>query len=503
MQSESHALLELFGEALAAEPDSKPLQEAFSNAMAMLRNEDVGWENFVGGGYGDEGEQFGLSLENLKQWGAKIDESVIGAPWMGSGFRRRRDYIWKDGLRHGNIPKPTQGKRNIQEIIDRPMNQMNFFGPTARHATEKRLYTSGISFWIGHDTKKDLTSIPLRQITDQILEPNGLGYAIAYKREWSERNLAKGTTEKKVLWYFVEEFKNYRVKEIKIGGGEAEPVSQDHVIFDMHANRSAGLVYGAPDALATYVWNSIVRDSTLDGRSMTKALATFALKASVKTKSGGQNAAMQLATTEGAGNTAVLGQANDLVPLASAGKGYDFSGLVFLLAIVATSLDLSVIDISASPGDAGSSYGAGQLMSLPTRLAMMARREEHVALEKRVLRWMGIPNPDVHFKPFESGEEVYRSLQSLVLLLNNGTHSRQEIRDLVDDLLGQPDGAVPTDDKQPAVLLAKALAKAAPKPAAPEPAADDGASAPQTASPNQGRSNGTGGQSGAGNDIRR
>lgn len=507
MQAESSALLELFGEAMIAEPSNANLREVFDKAAAMLRLEDQGWQPIFSGTGDTETEQFGLTLEQLKEWSGKLLESTVGAPWIGSGFRRRRDYIWRGGIRYGNIPSGgTQGKKNIKRIVDDPINQMNFFGDSARFAREKCLYAEGVAFWVGNEATKQLTAIPLRQIKDQILEPNGLGYAIAYKREWSERDLATGAVIDRRRWYFVNEFKHLRVKEIKVSGGQTEEVDQKHVIFDMHVNRATGLIYGAPDALAAYVWNGIAREATLDGKAMVKALATFALKASVKSKPAGENASMTLASTQGAGNTAVLGGANDLVPLASAGKGYDFSSLVFLVAIVATSLDLSVIDITASPGDAGSSYGAGQLMSLPTRLAMEARRSEHVEMDKRVLRWMGVEDPDVNFVPYDSGDETYRAIQSLILLLQSDTHDRQEIRDMIDDLLGRPNGTAPTEDKRPSVLLAKSLEKIKPKPEPAAPGADGAnANAPQVASPNQGRSNGSGGQNGgnASNDIRR
>lgn len=512
--SKTTAMLEIFGEALHAPDDAQRemIVEAFDKIRSLIDREDQGWIPLYSGGLTDTESEFGLKLDDLKSWGRKIRESIVGAPWIGAGFRRRQNYIWRGGIRYGSIPSGgVQGKKNIQAIIDSPGNQFHFFGKAARRAREECLYAEGVAFWIGNEKTKQLTAIPLRQITDQITEPNGLGYAIAYKREWTERNLRTGDSEKKTRWYFTDRFVDQRVPTIttKLSGKtEVEEVDQKHVIFDQIANGSTGLVYGAPDAVAAWVWNGIARDATMDGVTMTQAMATFAFKASVKSPGGAQNAAIELASPQGAGQTAIAGQANDLVPMSSAGKGYDFSTLTFLVAVIAASLDVSVIDLTSDPGNAGSSYNAGELMTLPTRLAMEARRDEHVELDKRVLTWMGVDSPEVTFVPFNSGEEMYRSVQSMVLELDKDSMTRQEFRDRLDDLFGRPNGTVPAEDQRPSVLLAKALAKATPKPAAtPADGAQPGetTSTPQTASPNQGRSNGTGGQQGgsASNDIRR
>lgn len=132
---------------------------------------------------------------------------------------------------------------------------------------------------------------------------------------------------------------------------------------------------------------------------------------------------------------------------------------------------------------------------------MEARRDLHVDFDKRVLRWMGVDDPDVSFVPFLSADEVYRKVQGLGMEYGFDVFDRQELRDMLDDLMGRPNGKVPTEDKRPSVLKAKALAKAVPQKA---PGADASGDTPkQVAPPDQGQSNGTGGQDNSGNDIRR
>jgi hypothetical protein len=497
MTPQRHLLVETVTEALAAmkAQDSgrdAVVSEAFTKIAAILKAEDKGWTPLFGPG--DEDERFGLRLEDLKEWSRKIRESMVGAPWLKRGYGLRSSYIWQNGIRYANIPEPTRGKANIQKIIDRPGNQTHFFSKEARKRREGRLYSDGIALWLGDERTKDLEALPLGQITGQLLDPDGLGMIWAYRRQWEERNLTTGKKEPKVEWYFTDQFKDKRPKGGKIRHGEQdEPVSATHVIFDQHANRQDGLAYGAPDALAAWVWNQYVRDGYMDGRTMQQALATIAYKVTNGSAKGAQNASLQFANPQGAGSTAVLGQ-NDLTPMTTAGRGYDFSSMRELLATVATALDVSVIHLSANPADSGSSYGSALTLDLPTRLAMESRRDEHVELDKRVLRWMGLEEPEVAFKPYDSGEEQYRAAQAIILQGQAGVYSPQEVRNLLDDLYGRPNGKVPTG------TLPWNNAKSTPAP----PGGGAPAEPPQVASPAQGRSNGTGGQQGgsASNDLR-
>ena len=516
------AVVEVFGEAILT-GDHEALKEAFTSVQRMLTRDDAGWVPLVGGSWQAD-EQYGLKLADLKQWSKKIREAIVGAPWIGRGFRLRANYVWENGVRYGNVTGSKQvggikGKKNIQDVIDRPGNQFHFFSKDSRRAREECLYADGVAFWIGNETTRDLEAIPLWQIDDVLLEPNGLGYAVAYKRKWTYYDFTKGEATPLERWYFTDQWATKRPSSIKRKGeSNPIPVDQKHIIFDLHANRSTGLVFGAPDALAAWVWNGVAREAVGDGRAMQQALATFAMKASVKNQAAATGTALQLATPQTAGSTAVVGQANDLVPMSSAGKGYDFKSLLFLVAIVASSLDVSVVHLTASPGDAGGSYGASQTLDTPTRLAMEARRDLHVDFDARVLRWMGADDPDVSFIPFDADEAVYRKIQGLTMALNNDSISRQEFRNMLDDLLGRPNGTVPDEDQRNSVLQAKAMAKVAGTSTTvkdPSKVGDGtstttvtrkgggGASLPQTANPAQGRSNGTGGQSGSANDIRR
>ncbi len=468
------------------------LAEAFDRLRGMLAREDRGWVRLFGQ---DNDLRFGLRLEDLKQWGHKIEEAIPGAPWVGSGFRRRADFVWKDDIHYGNLPHGTQGIRNLLDVTRQPRNRENFYSPGARRQRERKLFTQGIAIYKGNDTTLAIEPIPLHQITDEFLDPEGLGFVWAYLREWSSRDPRTGATRQYARWYFTDLFKaeRDRILNIQSPNGVKIPVDREHTFLVQHANRAANMVYGSPDGLAGFIWSGIARDAVMDGISMTEALARFALKAVANSKQGAKNAALQYAQGATAGSMAVVGGPNALQEMNNAGKAYDFAALRPLIAIAATSFDIPVGALTADSSGDGS-YASAVTLDLPTRLAMSTRREEHVEFESRVLKWMGMRDePDVYFHPYDSDDEVYRAAQGFMLGYANNLYTEQEARDFLDTLFGLKQGRPPRGAARPFGDLA-----------AGNNAAGKSAALPQTASPTQGRSNGTGGQKGgsASKDIR-
>lgn len=428
------------------------VQEAFDKVRALLAREDRGWTNILGGGDDDEP---GMTLDALKEWSEKLRESVVGAPWMGRGLRLRSSYIWRDGIRYGKIPGAAKGRgTNVQALIDDGHNQFNFFSKAARRRREGCLYHDGVAFWIGEQATKKLTAIPLSEITARLVDPNNEGIIWAYQRSWTEHFLDGRKPKERIEWYFVERFIDKRVKEIKIPGDrQTRQVSQTHVIFDQHANSMTGFAFGSPDALAAWIWNGIARDLYMDGVTMSQALATFAFKASVTSKAGGDNTSLKFAEPTGPGSTAAVGGAQDLIPMPSAGKGYDFAGLRAVTAVIAASLDVSNIALTADTSAAGSSYGASQTLDLPTRLAMEARRFEHIDLDIRVLKWMGVRDPEVFFLSLNDPAEVFREAQALLLLWSSGLYKPEPIEKRLSELMqiisnSVPDGVLIPNNKE-------------------------------------------------------
>lgn len=398
------------------------LQENLSAAQAMLSREDVGWLKLFGGS-----DDEGLSLDDLKNWSDQIQNARVGNPHIKHGLMLRQSYILKGGIKYDLHPK--QGKTNVQPYIDTVSNQRNFFGKSAYRKRETGLFNSGLYVSFGVNKTKELEPIPIAEITDYARHPKRKSEIIAYRHTYDEFNESNGETKTINEWVYVDHYPEAkRKKTIKRQGGEPEKVRDDLTAFDLIANGVDDYALGAPDALAALVWSRLVRDLTMNGITMSNALATFAFKAASNSKKGGENVALAMATATTPGSTASVGGVNDLVPMSSAGRGYDFDSYRFVVATAAAALDLSVIAFSSDPGTAGSSYGSAQTLDMPTRLAMESRRDEHVEYDTRVLRWMGATGFDVSFTPYDDATELLRALQAEVIRWGMGLYSAKEMK---------------------------------------------------------------------------
>lgn len=442
--------------------DNEVLQESLSQVQQMFAREDRGWSAKFA-----SADEFGMSLDELKEWSEQIRNAAIGAPWIKRGLGLRSSYIWQGGIYYGNIPGKKQGTGvNVQAIIDHPINQRNFYSAAARTRREGCLYSDGLYLTIGDNVTKVLHNIPLQEITADLRDPDHQEDVWAYRREWQRYNSKTKQSDTIKRWYYTDTF--YDKRPTAVGGkapfiegsdGEREYISQNHTAFDMVANGMDGFAYGSPDALAALIWSRIARDAYMDGIQITSALATFAFKASVATKAGADGASMKVASAP-AGSTAVVGQTNDLVPMSSAGKAYQFDDLRGVVAVVATALSVSAIALTSDPGAAGSSYGSASTLDLPTRLAMEARREEHKAYDRRILIWSGAKDAEVYFQALTDPTDMYRQTQGVILEWDTGLYSPEEIKTALEALKGNdiskvkvPDGVMlPNNEKYTASL---------------------------------------------------
>jgi len=473
-----------------AQAGANPIvKEALDNVMAMLAREDQGWEIFQGG---NGAPVKGMELNELKVWSAKLREFAAANPLGKRGFKLQHAYVEKGGgIKYKGVPglngEPPADNRGraprVKEKILDPVNQRNFFGKNARRERHLCLYTEGIRLWIGDDKTKKLYPIPLDQITGILTDPDFPGVVWAYRRAWSQRQ-RDGKYKDFVKWYFVDHAKDMAVETIH-WGNEEEKVDTSMTAFDMHANSFDNWPFGIPDALAAWIWADIVKNLYMDGVDVSSAMATLAFKVNAASKAAGQNAAVQFASPQSAGGTAIMGVGTDLSVLSSAGKGYDFSHIRGVIAMVATSLDVSTIALTSNTADAGSSYGSAATLDEPGRLTMMTRRDEDIALDERVLRWMD-PNGEfeAYFEPYEDGTEIYRQLQAITLIWLQGVISDEVYKGMAADILGIPSlGDTPQGMLMPNNI--KSLAR--------KDIDTDGGPTGSAGAPTQGRSSGNGG----------
>lgn len=468
--TERHKLLNETLEAV--ENDRERLSEALSNAVLMLRQEDVGWAM-----PGSDGTYRGLTLVELQKWSSEIRVSLTGTrekapnPHMRNGMMLRHSFIWEGGIQYANVPgsKETPIKQratDVHKIITDISNQRLVFAPSARRRREHALFADGLYIVVGETvgTKRKLRPIPLHEITDTYRDELYEDEIVAYRwtRNEAER-FSKGANKgeltgerkEKSYWVYVDWFDGEKVDGIKYAG-KVEPVLKSHTAFDLHANRPDGAAFGSPDAIAALVWARIIRDLIMNGVKMQDALAMFAFKATSKTKKGQEQSALELAKATDAGSTAALGGDNDLVPLNSAGKGYDFGSIGFVVATMAASLHVSGIALSANTALAGSSYGAAKTLDLPGRMAMETRRREHVEFDERILRWLGADEATAYFDNYDDATDEYRAVQAAMLAWTTGVLSPEGFREELEIIYGRklsgkiPEGILLPNNKESA-----------------------------------------------------
>lgn len=435
--SERDRLLEsLRAEAEAIGTTNESLREALSNAVQMLRQEDVGWAEPNGM------SDYGLSLSDLKKWSKEIRTAYTGTreraanPHIRNGFMLRQSYIWMGGIKYTGVATTTQGRRGFKDYHDDAQNRRMFFEPSARRRREMALFADGIFLAVGNDKTKTIRTVPIHEITDTHRDEVYGEDIIAYR--WTRREVEGLGRVEKHYWVFVDWFPEKDRPNFIRYNGVNEPVLTDHTAFDLIANRPDGFAFGSPDAIAAIVWARVVRDLIMNGVKMQDALAMFAFRVQAESKAAADNAGAAIATASGGGNTATMGKDTTLVPLSSAGRGYDFNSIRFVVATMAASLHVPGIALAADTAFAGSSYGAAKTLDLPTRLAMQSRRDEHIELDRRVLKWMGSPDAEVYFEPYDDSTAEYRAVQAAMLAWSSGTLSAEEFRSILEGIFGHP-----------------------------------------------------------------
>jgi len=479
------ALEALSAEREALTDEKEVLREALTTAVQMLRQEDVGWAT-PGSEHGR-----GLSLSDLKKWSAEIRTAYTGTreraanPHIRNGFMLRQSYVWMGGIKYRGVTETSKGKRGFDAFKDDPQNTRMFFNASARRRRELSLFADGIYLAVGNDKTKSIRTVPLVEITDTQRDATYGEDIVAYRwTRYEVENTETGARKEKSYWVYVDWFPTKDRPSTIHYQSKDEPVLRDHTAFDIIANRPDGYAFGSPDAIAAIVWARVVRDLIMNGVKMQDALAMFAFRVNAESKKGGENASAAIAASTTTAGTATMGKDTNLVPLSSAGRGYDFDSIRFVVSTMAASLHVSGIALAADTAFAGSSYGAAQTLDLPTQLAMQSRREEHIELDRRVLKWMGSEDAEVYFEPYDDASAEYRAVQSALLAWSSGTLSAEEFRGLLEDIFGhQFSTPIPKG-----VLIPNNKASLARK----DVDADGEATPKQAAAPDQGQGTGAG-----------
>jgi hypothetical protein len=461
------------------EADNERLAESLDQVRAMLTLEDEGFKRLLGG-TGVSDDLTGFTLADLAKFAKEIRSFMVGVPLIENAANLRSNYVWSKGI---NIPgsekAPKQGRPStVYKFVNDPVNVEHLFSAEAYDRLEHAAGSDGMVFLVGDDAKKRVREVPVWEFTDVFVNPDFPGEVWAYRRQWDSFS----GTEKKNMdrWYCTDRFEGKRPASIKIGSVAVE-VDQNVTLFDQKFNGQVGWALGVPDLIAAVAWAKMYSDAMKRGNQMTTAMAQIAYKAVSGTSAGAQQSAAKIAGSTGAGNTASMTVGNDLVPLSTAGKGYDFSTLKPIAAMVASAAQVSVVHLLADSGAAGSSYGAAATLEPPVKRAIVQRQLLWAKFLQRVLKWGTGTDIEVFF-PDQEDVDYYRQLQGATLAWQSGLLHPEEARNLIFTALDlQPAKSAP-----PTGVLVPNNEASLPAPTS---------TGPQASSPDQGRSNSTGGNS--------
>lgn len=467
-------------------------QESLLSLDMILDNR--GWQEL----FGNNVDLWGPSIEQIRYASTQIRELTTVNAHMKRGNLLRANYCWNGGIHYAGIDGAKQGPgTNVQARIDDPVNQREFFGPAARKKRSKAEYCDGHAIYIGDDSSHQLKFVDFQHVQAVLANPADPSEIWAM-RITVDVSTDINATDLQARWIFLDEFVDKRVAKIYIHNGVEEQIDQTHRVFLRKVNETPGWQFGVPDALAAMGWIRMYREYIISGKKMSDAMAmlwgqyksTAAGMANASVAVGGQK--------QGAGQVDVSGGEWNI--LSTAGKSYDFEPGMAILAAAATSLEISVIDLSSNPGAAGSSYGSAQTLDLPSRIAVAARRAEEAEFDEKVLRWMGAKDPKAWFDSLQSAEDIYRLMQAEGFYWAYGLRDGMEQKKAMDTVKGIPNEITPQTPEGLMLPNNEKFVDTLSNDANLGNGSGGGASTtPTTGTPGQGKSTGAGGAGNTGN----
>jgi len=451
------------------------LRESLSDVKMMLDAENRGWSS-IGAFLSGENLE-GFDLDELQEVSQKLRTYTTGNALMRRGCQLHIGYVFSNGFFVEGTEAPTKGRpSDLRNAFVNRVNQENIFSYAAQSELQRSRYTDGMVFLAAHRGKKEVRRIPLSEITGVKVDEDYGEDVIAYRRTWKQHNENKTQSR----WYMTDRFSGVKPKSYADGAGELVPVDQDVVIVDGRFNRAVGFVLGVPDAIAASVYVTAYDQILQYGRIVDESLSRILYKVVNKTKQGVQTTGVKIANSTVHGGTASMAEGQDLQALGGTRVNFNFSNARPVAAMAAAALDVSNIDLLADSSAAGSSYGAGNLLTVGVRNAMKQKQNEWTDIFHRVFHVLGLGRPRIFFEKMED-VEPYRAAQALTLL--SPTLSDEEYRMKALDTLDIIGNA--TDI--PESLKLRNISPNA---------------ASQQAAPDQGQSNGTGGGGQGANDQR-
>lgn len=452
------------------------LKESIEEIRAQFAYEDRGWSAIGGISSGERSSGLDLSEVKLISKMARTKAAASSLPKHAADLHH--GYVFGNGLEIDGTLQDSKKRGRPSDTVSfyqNPVNQESIFSGAAKRELQYARFTDGNVIAFCDTLKKVVRRVPITEIAAVLVNPDHPDEIWAWLRQW-EYVTASGKTETKYAWAYTNRHTETRQGSISYEG-KSHPVLPNVTAVDLRANRQVGWAYGIPDATAGLHWAEAYGEVLRYGQIVNESLAKIVYKVVSKTQKGAQNVGVKM-SGPGVAQAAAVGEGQDIQLVNSSQRSFDFTAARPLAAMAAAAWNVSNIDLLSDSSAAGSSYGAAQSLTPGMQNAMNAMRSEWTQFYEDIFQACGFSRPGVHWPPMEK-PDAYRMAQELVLYSSNlFDHELRGITLDRLDLPGDPNDIPPTLRARSEVTT-------------------------QAASPDQGVSNGTGGQdSGSLNDQR-
>lgn len=457
--------------------ENSELRESIEEIRAQFAYEDRGWQAIFGLAAGDRVE--GLSLDEVKLVSEKARTRVAGSSLVKRASDLHGGYVFGNGVSFEGTERVSGGRGRTSagvSFFESSVNQESIFSDSAQKELQRARFTDGNVIVFCFDGSREVRRVPIREIDAVLTNPDFPEEVWAWRRAWSQHTVS-GDVVVKRAWVYSNRFTGVRKRSLG-DGVESFPVLDGVTAVDLRANRQVGWTFGVPDAVAGLHWVEAYGEVLRYGQIVNESLAKIVFKVVSKSQRGANNVGVKLRSQAGHGGAAVFGEGQDLQLVNSSQRSFDFTAARPLAAMAASAWNVSNIDLLSDSSAAGSSYGAASALTAGIENAMVGMQADWTQFYQDIFQVLGLGRPAVHWAPLER-PDAYRQAQELTLYsvaLTDAEYRSAVLSRL--DIPGDPNVIPPSLSARVAVPV-------------------------QAASPDQGRSNGTGGASSTDrNDLR-
>lgn len=387
---------------------------AFSQSLARLRQEDIGWLPLSA----VEGADSLITLDVIRDHSARARRLATLNPIVKRGLVVRNAYMWGDPVVYKGMTGPSR------KVIDE--NSKACFSVQARVRDEQSFNTDGCVIYLVDKATKTVSPVPLMRLAG-VATDDATGDVVAL--------LINPVENGQPQWYMLWD----RVG-VKINSTNYKVNRRLTAVYGT-VNRLAAEHYGKPDLMSAMSYAQRYKEHLEIAHLMEKSLAKLAFKAT-GVNSRQQQAVQQRMPEPGIGGTASIGAGQDIQAINKAGAGVDFSAGTPLAAMVSAALDIP-LSVLLTDGSAGGRQGAETALEDPTFKALELRRQLHIDMLNEIALALGI-KVQIEYGSINN-DQTHRRIQSLTLAYQNGALHQIEMRSGVLQLL-KIAGSLPLED---------------------------------------------------------